>query len=395
MKNSLLLMLAAVGLAELASAQNMQHIETFESGTNPDQWYFDVNQTGTIQTGLGGSLVLSFTNITGAGGSFPTSILRPHNDPNSHWSGDFRWMQVENFAFDFWHIGTGWGNVLPRNLHVVLGRIQNNGGFPAVADDDMAFIDTGITIQFPPYPPPSPMVPVNVSIPSLSPVFPGSPWGIRSNGALVTDPAQLDQLWNDIIQNVDYVAITIGQPGTATITKFHLDFDNIRLLSNSLGTRETFCNGSSIPAPCGNDVTDEAGCGWGAATPYVGGRLRGYGSPSIAAGNAYLLADHCPPGTWGFMFESSALLDPPIYYAGTTLTDGLWGLAQPYTRNATLLTANANGELTTQGMFGLPFPPATVPGTYRYQLFYRVPQGLSPCNTYANMTNTVSITFVQ
>lgn len=368
----------------LAGSIHAQFGETFgvpTNPTNPDGWKFWPNQLGKLRLGghgsYGGVPVLSFTGvqvIVPPGPPFPTCIFWPSTDSQGHWSGDFREMRVSNISFDVWHWTGSSLPPVPHDLHIVLGQYKGSMSFH---DDDMAYVKTMTTLLAPI--PSRPVVPTSSVVPSGSNSLPAG-WAILTAGQPSTNP---DADWNDLITDVDYVAITIGVPTQPTVARFGLRFDNICLVVKPLlplGSAGCFC---SVFPPCGNLAGPEEGCE-NTSGSGIGGKLRGYGSNRIHIGTAYLHATQCHPGGFGVVLQSQTIVSP------TPFGDGLRCLGSGAIRS-TVMQADDNGEFTTFGAIPLPLGGAGV-GAYHYQLWYRSPAG--PCNSGFNLTNSLSADFL-
>ncbi|MAF66994.1 MAG: hypothetical protein CMJ84_15225 [Planctomycetes bacterium] len=147
------------------------------------------------------------------------------------------------------------------------------------------------------------------------------------------------------------------------------------------GTAFCFCDGASVPAPCGN----------------TGGAGNGCANGSDPAGANLLATGSATPG--GLTLEADGLVafQPGLYFqgdneinggAGATFGDGLRCAGGGVVRLEIVAASAAGTSSTTADLF---VEGGIAPGDTRsYQLWYRDPAG-SPCGSGFNLTNGVTV----
>jgi hypothetical protein len=151
----------------------------------------------------------------------------------------------------------------------------------------------------------------------------------------------------------------------------------------------TICagDGTAGNCPCGNAGGPGEGCRFASSLPY-GGRLRAYGSNSLAAGELAFVADQVQPINSALLFGGTSVLGGGL---GVPLGDGLRCVASPLRRFG----------LQNTGFFGIAYwgpsfgagSPWSAGETWRYQVWFRT-SPFSVCYTGTSTTNAVAITFV-
>ncbi|MDP6410793.1 MAG: right-handed parallel beta-helix repeat-containing protein [Planctomycetota bacterium] len=150
----------------------------------------------------------------------------------------------------------------------------------------------------------------------------------------------------------------------------------------SVGTPFCFC---PMPAaPCGN-ADPAAGCANGSGS---GARLGASGSASLANADLVLESSGLVPGQPGLYFQGD---NPAAGGAGLPFGDGLRCVGGSVVR-LQVVTASGSGASATSMDIGLA-GGVSVGETKHYQLWYRAP-GSSPCGSGFNLTNAVSVTWV-
>jgi hypothetical protein len=150
------------------------------------------------------------------------------------------------------------------------------------------------------------------------------------------------------------------------------------------GAGTPYCFGTGCP--CGND-DPTAGC---LNSTGLGGLLYSTGGDSVGAGDTGMIATHLPPKSVGLFVMGDAQASGG---AGITLYDGLLCVAGT-TRRFPVTFIGPDGTASLLDPANL-YSNFIVPGsTWNFQCWYRDSNG-SPCSNNANLTNAVSIDFVQ
>ncbi len=292
--------LAACAL--LTGTTQAQILEDFEGG-NPDNWRMEFDGTfngfsipaipGTHSaTGGNPDGMLSWTQIQS-----PVNVWHLNNDGNSDWKGDFRARGVEGVTMDMKYTGNS-----PFGMHMYV-VIADDMGTPEITDDILiwspfdpatyGFAGFGAAL------PENTWNSLTWALPSASTFLPAG-WTVWSHSGTNSGNDTLD--WNNVIQDVDYLAFVNGAPwGGTTFGFIDIDFDNLGIDTGAVGTPFCFCDGTGLGAPCGN--TGAAGHGCGNSGSAGGSLLVAEGNPNVGASTVKLTATGAPSGNFGMFFQ--------------------------------------------------------------------------------------------
>lgn len=148
----------------------------------------------------------------------------------------------------------------------------------------------------------------------------------------------------------------------------------------------TFCHGDglAVPCPCGNNsvTADLEGC---LHSGGIGGRLRGYGTASLANDEVVLHALRLPSTSQGLVFQGPGPTTP------TPFGDGLRCVASPVIRLGVKTACTGQIAWPEPGEMSLSVAGAVLPSTVVvYQVWYRNAAAFCTPFTY-NLTNAVRI----
>jgi hypothetical protein len=182
--------------------------------------------------------------------------------------------------------------------------------------------------------------------------------------------------------------IVIGAPRHAHPPQQDFVGDGVVVVLRNATAYPTICSGDGTAGacPCGNSGGPGEGCRYDPALSH-GGRLRAFGSNSIAAGELAFDAEYLPLFGSALLFGGTGLLNGGF---GVPLGDGLRCVSAPIRR-----LGLQNTGYFGMGYWGPSFATATpwsAGETWRFQVWFRV-SSTSSCGNGTSTTNGIEVTF--
>ena len=380
MKHNLTL-IALLLIASPASAQLAT--EDFEGG-NPDGW--GRNSVAGILNATGGNpgagLELPDFGTSNGTSPLPSDMFRP-TVAGHGWSGDFRASGINIFKYDrMASTGSSPFGVQPKLI------LADDNGTATFLDDAFLIIPTNDSMQFTPIA----WETKEAVIDSQSLTVPMNHW-VEVLPMSPFNSVPDDQVWNAIMQDVDYIALGLQSPLTPfPINNYAMVFDNLELGSTQFPLGSPFCN------PAANNSS-------GAPTLLTGS------TSSFAGSGLHLEGTNGPAGEFGYFLVGSAFSEP-----GTQISQGFFCLAigggnvvgrynvtgssgwqSAGQFDSTGVLTNLAGTSSTGTGFDVPSTlpisgaPTIAPGsTWHFQLWHRDMVGGS---SVSNFSNGLSVTF--
>jgi hypothetical protein len=362
----------ALILSGTANAQ-ATFVETFETGTNVGAWSWGTgNEAISPLNGNPGAFLQDLTLHTccpAVSTQFGTSSI---------FTGDYQSRGITSLGLDLVTLDAD----LPvgdRKLSVLL---INDNGSPGNFDDDfMAYFIGDIAVPeagVSSFTTPAGWTAFDFAIPSHMTTLPQG-WLTYSQGS-ATD----DQIWNDVIRDVDTVQYFYGDPLRHFLfSGWDVGTDNLRIsFLQPEGTPFCFGDGGGTACPCGNSGAPGGGCLNSAGTGAV---MSVFGTASAGNNSLVLRGAQAVPSVTGLFFGGTAQFGAGN---GIVFGDGLLCAGGSITR-LQIVTTDALGNSSTS--IDIAAKDGAMPGDLRYyQLWYR-DNAPGPCNSGFNTSNAVAL----
>jgi len=309
--------------AALLSPSWAQIVTEDFSGGNTDVWSLNQFTPATVSNSggnPGGHILAPGMGNNGGATNLASKLLLPMG--NGHpWSGDFRFMGVTGFQYD--REQTAGGSAFGDSSYIILA---DDNGTPTLFNDDAFLIaqTPDIALQFG-------MVPwatIDTDIPSTSLTLPAG-WQVLVTSNNPNSGSADDTVWNDVITNVDYIALSIGSPGPGfPIGSHDMKYDNFVLDDTPDTAFSTFCDPMTP-----NSTT-------------MSTNLSGFGTTAAESG-LHLHATDGPPSEFGYFLVGVTPNDP-----GIAVSQGFLCLGGGFGRyNVAGTNLNSTGQFDASGVF--------------------------------------------
>jgi len=366
-------------LALMATMAQAQIVEDFENG-NPDGWRMEFDGTfngfsnpaipGTLNaTGGNPGGMLSWTQLQS-----PINVWHLNSEFSADWKGDFRARGISGVSMDMNYVG-----ISPFGMHMYV-VLADDMGTPEITDDILiwtpvdfaqySFAGFGAAL------PPGVWNTLHWDLPSSSTTLPAG-WTVWSHTGTNTGSDDVD--WNNVIQNVDYLAFVNGAPwGGTTFGFIDIDFDNLTLETGPVADYLCFGDGTDVVCPCGNNGAPGEGC---ANSTGSGSLLTITGSASVSANDMVLTSTGSPANKPGVFFQGDALENGGM---GVPFGDGVRCIGGTLQRFGVVFTDASGGA--TVNYSSIPGNAAAPGDTLYYQWWHRDPNN-GPCSGGFNVSN--------
>ena len=299
-----LLPLSILALAPASEAQCLTTVtETFTGGTNDGDWGFGhPGDTWVPMQGNPGAFI----------GNQMMDIFTPRAQTTlgtaSTYHGDWRSAGVSSAGIDLWTISNQFPNSCMRPLSLQLVSDPGTPGNPS--DDTYVYFVSGLSSPCPG----EGWKSYDFTVPSASATLPAG-WGVDPNN---NDP--VDQVWNEVITDVDQVVWWYGDPTFFFIfEQWGCGLDNPRL---DLGTPAVnYCTAGTSASGCQATLSSS---GTPSATAATGFDLDATGVEGAKDGLYFFAANGRQANSWG-NGTSFQCVTPPVFRAGLLIGSGTPG----------------------------------------------------------------------